>query len=168
MLTDVDLLETATLGNVNWCSERFTIEDIRESSQLAHYTRLVPSRGDFGIVAQSDDDVLGVAWAQLFPPDDQGFAYIDAETPEVSPWVDSRYRGRGVGRQLLRALQTTALQRGIVQLVLSVEAENYAEKLYVSEGFVAVRGHEPDGAMVWSGRRESNPPLQLGKLSFYR
>ena len=56
---EMALLEWATLGNMNWCGERFTLADVREKPEFAHYTRIVPERGDFGFVAERHGEVLG-------------------------------------------------------------------------------------------------------------
>jgi ribosomal protein S18 acetylase RimI-like enzyme len=59
-------------------------------------------------------------------------------------------RGRGVGTLLLRRLQQEAVTRRIARLSLSVEADNYAKRLYASQGFTQVAGREQDGVMVWT------------------
>lgn len=46
---DAELLVTATLGNLNWVEERFTIADVRERLEFRHYTELTPGRGDFRV-----------------------------------------------------------------------------------------------------------------------
>ncbi len=48
------------------------------------------------------------------------------------------YRSQGVGRKLLRALLETARQQNITALSLSVDPNNFALRLYESEGFVKV------------------------------
>lgn len=146
-----ELLVTATLGNMNWCGERFTRDDVVGRPEFAHYTRLVPERGDVGVVAEDPDtgDVLGVAWAQRLPIDDPGYGFIDADTPEASLWVAPSVRGRGVGRALLRALLRAAAGAGATRVSLSVEEGNdVAQGLYRSEGFVEVPGREVDGVML--------------------
>ena len=158
LVADGPVLAVATLGNVNWSGERFTAEDVAEQPALRHYCHLVPSRGDFGVVAEEDGEpsgrdggVLGVAWALFLPPEEPGFGFVDASTPELSLWVREGSRGRGVGRLLLRALQQEALRRGVGTLSLSVEEGNRARMLYAAEGFVPVEGREQDGVMSWSG-----------------
>ncbi|MFC4259343.1 ribosomal protein S18-alanine N-acetyltransferase [Marinobacter lacisalsi] len=59
-------------------------------------------------------------------------------------------RGRGLARQLLRALLRAAVMQGMHRVVLEVRASNHvARKLYESEGFAVVGerpGYYPDGA----------------------
>lgn len=149
-LTDGEsaLLEEATLGNVNWCGERFTMVDVRGRPEFSHYTRLVRQRGDFGIVAERDEKTIGVVWALFLPRNDPGYGFIDDVTPEVSLWVGASVRGHGVGRTLIKALLAEASLREVPQVSLSVEAENYAKGLYESEGFLDVPGSEADGIMI--------------------
>jgi ribosomal protein S18 acetylase RimI-like enzyme len=52
--------------------------------------------------------------------------------------VASRWRGQGIGRALLRAIAERAMQAGIVQISLSVERKNFAQQLYLSEGYQIV------------------------------
>lgn len=149
-LTGVDapLLEAATLGNVNWSGERFTMADVRNNPALVHYTHTSGQRGDFGVVADGDSSPAGVAWALYLPADDPGFGFVDEQTPEISLWVAAPHRGRGLGRRLLSSLIDEAQHRGIAQLSLSVEADNFAKDLYASMGFRAVAGREADGVML--------------------
>lgn len=147
---DDGLLVEATLGNLNWSGPRFTLQDVLDRPEFRHYTRLVPNRGDFGVVAELGDRPVGVGWAQLLPAEDPGYGFVDGTTPEVSLWVRETCRGRGVGRLLLRRLRDEAARRGITRLSLSVEDANFARRLYAAEGFVPVSGRERDGVMLWT------------------
>lgn len=149
-ITDDPLLAAATLDNLNWSEHRFTRDDVRERSDFRHYTKLVPERGDFGLVAEDAGGCLAVAWAVFLPADDPGYGFLDESTPELSLWVRADSRRRGVGRLLLRRLQQEAAIRDLPSLSLSVEAGNYAKLLYASEGFRQVTGREQDGVMVWT------------------
>ncbi|MFW0181343.1 N-acetyltransferase family protein [Rothia sp. P5766] len=146
--TDTPLLETATLGTMNWCGPRFTLDDIRGKPEFAHYTRLIPERGDLGLVAYSGEHLAGAAWALYLPASDSGYGYFDSKTPELSLWVAPEHRGQGLGRRLLRALLSDAGRLGATQVSLSVEDGNQARQLYLAEGFVPVAGREKDGVMV--------------------
>ncbi|MEB2528354.1 GNAT family N-acetyltransferase [Kocuria rosea] len=143
------LLETATLENLNWCGARFSVLEVSTRSEFLHYTVLDPHRGDFGWVAVTGNEAIGVVWAQHFPPDDPGYGFLDVDTPEVSLWVRDDWRGYGLGRALLRRAQAGARARQVPRMSLSVEADNHAKKLYVAEGFVDVPGRKADGVMVW-------------------
>lgn len=144
------LLREATLGNVNWSGERFTMHDVRTRPDFAHYTSIESARGDFGLVAEQDERPTGVVWGLLLPEHDPGYGFIDARTPELSLGVRPDARGRGIGRDLLTAFLDAARARGVTQVSLSVEAGNHSRRLYAAHGFVPVPGREVDGVMVWT------------------
>ena len=55
--------------------------------------------------------------------------------PELTVGVAASWRGQGAGRALLRAIAGQARSAGIGQISLSVERKNYAQRLYLSEGY---------------------------------
>jgi ribosomal protein S18 acetylase RimI-like enzyme len=79
-------------------------------------------------VAEEDGRWLGVVGA---------FARINRlEVQLVSMWVDPRARGRGVARDLIRAVARWAAERGSTRVVLFVqEANEPAQHLYARAGF---------------------------------
>ena len=133
-----------------WCGERFSAIDVSTRPKFSRYTILDPRRGDFGWVAEIWSEFIGVVWAQYLPPDDPGYGFLSEDTPEVSLWVRDDWRGLGLGRALLHRVRDEARARQVPQISLSVEADNYAKRLYMAEGFVDVAGHETDGVMAWS------------------
>lgn len=150
MAAESALLAAATLGNLNWCRDRFSATDVSMRPEFSHYTVFDPQRGDFGWVAAAGKEAIGVVWAQYLPPDDPGYGFLAEDTPEVSLWVREDWRGRGLGSALMRRAQDDARARGVSRISLSVEADNYAKKLYLAAGFVDVSGREGGGVMVWS------------------
>lgn len=146
---DGELLERATVENVNWEREQVTLDQVRAAPELAHYTQFLPERGDFGFVAERDGEPVGVAWALFLPVEDPGYGFVDDGVPELALWVRADVRGHGLGRCLLRALRDAAAARSLAALSLSVEDGNHARHLYESEGFVDVPGREADGVMLW-------------------
>ena len=66
------------------------------------------------------------------------------DVPELSIGVAASWRGRGLGRALLRAVAEQARARGISRISLSVERKNYAQRLYLSEGFRIVDSSDKD------------------------
>lgn len=99
---ETSLLQRATLGNMNWCGERFMMDDILARPEFSHYVAIRPERGDFGVVAEVEGNPIGVCWAQFLPADDPGYGFIDEQTPEASLWVSSGARGQGWGDVCLR------------------------------------------------------------------
>jgi GNAT superfamily N-acetyltransferase len=91
---------------------------------------------------------VGAAWLRFLPSDDAGYGFVADGVPELGIGVHPAYRGRGVGRRLLRALLAAAREQGIARISLSVERANPARRLYLDEGFRVVGGDADADTMV--------------------
>lgn len=111
-----------------------TVQEVLSNPNLAHYVEGWPRPGDLGVVAE-DERPIGAAWLRYFPEDDPGFGFVNAAIPEVGMAVVKESRGRGVGGRLLAALVDLARDQQVEALSLSVEADNYARRLYERIGF---------------------------------
>lgn len=109
-LTSADrpLLRDATLANMNWNEERFTLDDVDAAHEISHYFTSFPSGRDFGLAHQDANVVKAVAWVVFLPAEDPGYGFVDADTPELSITTFAAYRGRGIGSQLLSDLISQA------------------------------------------------------------
>lgn len=77
---------------------------------------------------------LGAAWCRLFNSADQGYGYVDDQTPELSVGVLPGHRRQGIGTRLLtQLLQEVRTKYRFVSL--SVSADNPARTLYKHLGF---------------------------------
>lgn len=82
------------------------------------------------LVAEKDDEVIGFV-VLVLTPEGEGRVFALA--------VDSRYKGRGVGRALLKAAFNTLRKRRIGYVRLEVRVSNYiAQSLYRSMGFMDI------------------------------
>jgi ribosomal protein S18 acetylase RimI-like enzyme len=87
-------------------------------------------------VAQEEDRAAGFAIVRLRTDEEPSAAYI--ETIEVNP----EWRGRGVGGELLRRMESSAQSTGATALWLHVDAENAsAIRLYEAHGYI-LQGRE--------------------------
>ena len=91
---------------------------------------------------------VGAAWWRYFPADRPGYGFVAEDVPEVSIAVAPDWRGRGLGRALIRAVVDQARAAGVPRLSLSVERANHAAALYAAEGFAVVGGDEDADTMV--------------------
>jgi GNAT superfamily N-acetyltransferase len=124
---------------VNWSPEqRLSPDQIFSAPELAHYVTGWPRQGDLGVVAEANERPVGAAWLRFFPVSDPGYGFVGADVPELSIGVAAPWRGRGVGRALLRAVADQARSAGIGQISLSVGRRNYAHRLYLDEGYKIV------------------------------
>lgn len=145
---DREILLQATLINVNWCGERFTIDQVTSFSGFARYTVLTPERGDFGFVALEGDDVAGVVWVLYLPGTEPGYGYLADGVGELSVCVFAGHRGEGTGARLIELALRRAAERGDDRMSLSVEDGNPARRLYARLGFREAEGDVMRGTMV--------------------
>lgn len=112
-------------------------EEVFSTPELAHYVDGWGRPGDAAVIALDPDDgaKVGAAWYRLMPPEDPGYGFVDAVTPEISIAVVPDRRGTSAGEVLLDALMKTARSEGFGALSLSVEKDNQAIRLYHHAGF---------------------------------
>jgi GNAT superfamily N-acetyltransferase len=110
-------------------------EEALADPRIARYFEAFGRPGDFGVVAEEDAQGLGAAWWRYFRAEAPGYGFIDEAIPEISAAVLPAHRGRGIGTELIRALEREARDRGLGRLSLSVERDNRAAALYMRLGF---------------------------------
>lgn len=118
--------------------ERPSLAEIRQRPEFASLLAGWGRPGDIALLAEHDGVGAGAVWCRTWTQAEHSYGFIDEQTPELGLGVLERWRGRGFGRALLRALVDTARLRGYPALSLSVAPENPARRLYESEGFVKV------------------------------
>ena len=130
-----DMLVEAVNWSPRWNQGR---DSIFATPAIAHYLTGWPRDGDLGVVAEACAQPVGAAWLRFLPADDPGYGFVAADVPELTIGVTPLWRGRGVGRALLRAIADRARETGIRQISLSVERKNFARQLYRAEGYRVV------------------------------
>jgi GNAT superfamily N-acetyltransferase len=88
--------------------------------RTAHYIAGWPRDTDLGVIAEAGSEPDGVAWVRFFPADDPAYGFVGPDVPELTIGVAAAWRGRGVGRTLLRAVAASAAEAGIGRISLSV------------------------------------------------
>lgn len=91
--------------------------------------------GDTAIIAENSETTLGAAWYRFWTKENHSFGFVNQATPELGIAVVLDFRGKGIGRSLIRELVQEALIQGVEHISLSVEKDNPAQYLYISEGF---------------------------------
>jgi ribosomal protein S18 acetylase RimI-like enzyme len=119
-----------------------------DSPPLALYFLGWGRPGDVGFVAINNayPQSIGAAWVRLFTSRDQGYGYIDDETPELTIAVLPGFRGQGIGTYLLKKLIESSGPQ-FRALSLSVSEDNAAIHLYHRLGFVVVKQQGPSLTM---------------------
>ncbi|HZC60111.1 MAG TPA: GNAT family N-acetyltransferase [Streptosporangiaceae bacterium] len=131
-----DMLVEAANWSADW--KKKSRRRVLSAPATAHYIAGWPRDSDLGVIAEADGAPVGAAWLRFLPAADQGYGFVAPGVPELTIGVAGDWRGRGVGRALLRALAGQARSVGIRQISLSVERKNFAQKLYFSEGYQVV------------------------------
>jgi len=112
-----------------------------EDPHLARYLAGWGRPGDAGVIGETGGRRVGAAWYRRFSAEAPGYGFIAVAVPELTVAVDAAWRGRGIGRGLLRELIQHARAEGQPALSLSVSATNApAMRLYRSLGFEPIAG----------------------------
>jgi len=137
---DGQFLADMLVEAVNWSAEwkKRSRRRVLSAPSTAHYIAGWPRDTDLGAVAEAAGERIGAAWLRFMPADDPGYGFVAADVPELTIGVAAHWRGRGVGRALLRAIAADAGRAGIRRISLSVERRNFAQRLYLSEGYQIV------------------------------
>jgi GNAT superfamily N-acetyltransferase len=112
---DREFLTDMLLEAVNWSPEwkpksrRRVLSDPR----TAHYIAGWPRDTGLGVIAEAGSQPAGGAWNRFFPADDPAYGFTSPDVPELTIGVAATWRGRGVGRTLLRAIAESAAEAGI-------------------------------------------------------
>lgn len=135
--SDLEHLKLALYEAVAWNPERELppYEVTIEHPELARYHAGWGRHGDLAVIAEDEGAVVGAVLCRLFTEGDHGHGYVDEQTPELAVAVWDGYRGRGVGAELIGALEDAVRLEGIAQMSLSVDAANPARRLYVRLGY---------------------------------
>ncbi|UOZ04611.1 GNAT family N-acetyltransferase [Amycolatopsis sp. WQ 127309] len=143
---DGNFLTDMLVAAVNWSPEwkKKSRRRVLLAPDTAHYVAGWPRPDDLGVVAEADGERVGAAWLRFFTADDPGYGFVAADVPELSIGVVAAWRGRGVGRALLRAVEGGAVEAGIERISLSVERKNFAQRLYLAEGYEVVGAGSAD------------------------
>ncbi|MFG1916649.1 GNAT family N-acetyltransferase [Micromonospora sp. NPDC048898] len=148
--TDREFLVDMLVEAVNWLPERnWSREQILANPAFAHYVTGWMRPDDVGVVAtQPAGRPVGAAWLRHLSAADPGYGYVSDDVPELTIGVLESWRGRGVGRVLLRAALDVARARRTDRVSLSVERANFAAGLYAAEGFRTVESFENADTML--------------------
>lgn len=145
---------------VNWSPE-WKPKSRRRVLSDPHTARYIvdwPRETDLGVIAEVAAEPVGAAWVRFFPPDDPAYGFVGPDVPELGIGVAAAWRGRGVGRDLLRAIAAAAAGAGIERISLSVERKNFARELYLSEGYVVVDDSDPQSDIMVKSLANGRPP----------
>ncbi|WP_405104186.1 GNAT family N-acetyltransferase [Paenibacillus sp. FSL K6-1217] len=111
-------------------------DELLNSTGMVKYNENWGRQGDTALIALIDNIPAGAAWYRLFDESNQGYGFVDAQTPELGVAIRSDYRQQGVGSRLMQAITQQAVTEGYTSLSLSVDPGNQAAvRLYDRLGF---------------------------------
>lgn len=147
---DARILADMLVEAANWNALRARPRvAVLEDPKVLRYVAGWKRPGDFGCVAEDVHGApVGACWARLFPADEPGSGFVAVGVPELTLGVNAQWRAQGVGRALLQELGRLAAGSGANRLSLSVERANFAQRLYVSEGYITVESRATADTMV--------------------
>lgn len=118
-------------------------------AEIAKYVNQWGKKGDEGYIAVDKVTLqsVGAIWIRTFTEENQGYGYIDDETPELSIAILPAYRNQGIGTALIDDLISITESR-YPRLSLSVSVDNPAVRLYKRFGFEVVEQREQTLTMI--------------------
>ena len=106
--------------------------DIVERPELKVYYECFGSgTADYCLVAEAEGQVVGAVWTRIM--DDYG--HVDDETPSFAISLIPKYRGRGIGTEMMKEMLSLLKGQGYKQASLAVQKANYAVRMYENVGF---------------------------------
>jgi GNAT superfamily N-acetyltransferase len=147
---DARILSAMLVEAANWNASRARPRvTVLEDPAVLRYIAGWKRPGDFGCVAEdAHGSAVGACWARLFPANAPGSGFVAVGVPELTLGVNPQWRAQGVGRALLQEIARAAAASGAARLSLSVDRRNFAQRLYVSEGYVTVESRLIADTMV--------------------
>lgn len=117
---------------------------INQPELRLYYEDFGSGAADHCLVAEMDGNVVGAIWARII----NDYGHVDDETPSLSIALYPKYRGQGIGSELMREMLALLKNQGYKRASLSVQKANYAVKMYKDTGFKTVRENAEEYIMV--------------------
>ena len=117
-------------------------QTVLTNPDLARYIEDFGRNGDCAVVARNNKQIIGIAWARLWTPDNRGFGWIDEQTPELAIAVETDFQNQGIGTRLIESLKQQLKTSGAQQVSLNVRADSSAVRLYEKLGFAKIAASE--------------------------
>ena len=94
---DIDFLKTLLYEAAYWRSEgeRPPLDEALAMPELALYVEGFGREGDYGLIAEVDQEPIGAAWWRHMRAGEGGYGFVDEATPELSIAVMPGHRGEG-------------------------------------------------------------------------
>lgn len=104
---------------------------VNEPDKFLYIKDFGTGRGDLGVVAEQNGQVIGAAWTRIIP----AYGHVDSETPELAISILPEFRSYGIGTKLMKKLFAVLRENSYDQISLSVQKNNPAVRFYQRLGF---------------------------------
>lgn len=120
-------------------------KDIIEKPELRVYIDNFGNlKGDNCLVADLGGKLIGAVWTRIM----NDYGHIDDDTPSFAISLSKKYRGQGIGSQLMVKMLELLKWQGYERASLAVQKANYAVKMYENVGFKTVDENDEEYIMV--------------------
>ena len=99
---------------------------------------------DRALAVEADGRVVGAVWVRIM--DDYG--HVDNETPSFAVSLYKKYRGLGIGTEMMKRMLSILKDCGYRRASLAVQKANYAVRMYQRIGFDLASETEDEYIMV--------------------
>lgn len=100
---------------------------------------------DICFLAEVDGKVAGAVWVRVM----EDYGHLEEGVPSFAISLYKEYRGKGIGKELMKRMLQELAQRGYEKASLAVQKANYAVKMYQKVGFEIVGENEEEYLMMW-------------------
>ncbi|MEX3625570.1 N-acetyltransferase family protein [Viridibacillus arvi] len=102
-----------------------TREELLNLPHIRKYHENWGREGDQALIAiDEENQKVGAVWYRLFEENNQGYGYVDDNTPELGIAVVEKGRGKGIGTLLMNKIMQLAMTDGYESISLSVDPDN--------------------------------------------
>ncbi|MBQ9936592.1 MAG: GNAT family N-acetyltransferase [Lachnospiraceae bacterium] len=131
-------------------------KDIIKAPELQVYVESFGTRdGDICFVAEVAGRVVGAVWVRIM--DDYG--HVEDGVPSFAISLYKKYRGCGIGTELMKRMLAELQIRGYKKASLAVQKANYAVKMYKKVGFEIIDENDEEYIMMWRATNCKNVDL---------
>ncbi|WP_312433577.1 GNAT family N-acetyltransferase [Lacrimispora sp.] len=104
---------------------------IEEPSLHAYIENFGRMKDDYCLCAEVNKIIAGAVWVRNI----NGFGSIGDDIPEFSISLYKKYRGYGIGTELMKQMLRLLKSKGYKKASLAVQKDNYALHMYQKAGF---------------------------------
>lgn len=107
---------------------------IQEPSLKIYIENFGSKEDDHCLCAEVNKKIVGAVWVRNI----SGFGNVGDNTPEFAISLFKKYRGHGIGTELMKQMLKLLKNKGYKKVSLAVQKENYALRMYHNVGFKTI------------------------------